>query len=435
MPERVVDYRPRSYFVPYHERAQRFACIVAHRGAGKTTATINELQKGAVTCRSPRPRFAYIAPLLKQAKTVAWDTLKHAAEGLKGYVQIHEGETRVDYLHNKAQVRLFGADNPDALRGIHYDGVVIDEPAQQDPRLWEEIINPAISQRGGWVTFIGTPKGRDAFYKVWRVAESDRGTWYASRLPLSKTKILGAAEVERSRNSMSAQQYAREFECSFDEADVSQFIDGGTVEIARKRIGEKTGPRLIGVDVARHGDDRTVIICRDGSYIDPDDGITVLRGADTMQTAARVVEVADRFKPWATLIDGVGVGGGVVDRLRQLGLANVIEVNAGARPDQSDRYYNQRMEMWARMKDWLLTRGALPDRDDLADDLAAPLFEYDAQNRMRLEKKEDMKARSLPSPDLADALALTFARTFPVSAQVAAWEQKEVEVDSPLAGF
>jgi hypothetical protein len=127
-------YVAREQFVPFHARTQRFGCIVTHRRAGKTVASIHELQACALRCSKIRPRFAYVSPFLKQSKTVAWDYLREAAALAKTGGTIHESELRVDYP-NSGQVRLYGADNPDALRGIYLDGVVLDEYADMDPRL------------------------------------------------------------------------------------------------------------------------------------------------------------------------------------------------------------------------------------------------------------------------------------------------------------
>jgi hypothetical protein len=439
----LIDYSPRPYFLPFHERHQRFACIVAHRGAGKTTACMHELQRAAATKTTERPRFAYIAPLLKQAKAVAWDTLKAAVYPLKEYgAQVNEAELRVDYP-NGGQVRLFGADNPDSLRGIHLDGVVIDEPAQIDPTLWEEVVSPALAARKGWAVFIGTPKGRDGFYKRWAEALSNPALWYAVKLPASKTGALSEKELAEQRATKSESQYAREYECSFDEPAVNQFILSAEADAARKRMGVGTGPRLLGIDVARHGDDRTVAVFRNGDRIEPE-WISVWRGLDLMQTAARVAEMIEQLKPRLTFVDGVGVGGGVVDRLRQLGY-KVVDVNGGSTALKEERFVNLRAEMWSKMRDWLRDKGGIPDRDDLANDLMAPTYEFDHRNRLKLEKKEDMKARGLPSPDIADALALTFSR--PVAAEQPwvvdramgqvglQWRTGMVPDENPLAGL
>ena len=433
MTEILIDYAPRAYFVPYHERSQRFACLVAHRRAGKTTACIHDMQRAALLLKRDRPRFAYLAPLLKQAKAVAWDILKAAAVPLRRHgASVNEAELRVDYP-NGGQIRIFGADNPDALRGIYLDGTVLDEPAQIDPTLWPEVIRPALADRGGWATFIGTPKGRDAFYKVWRQAQEWPAEWYTAKLPASRTRILPESELEAARAVMSASQYAREFECSFDEPDLAQFIPAPIVDGARKRVGIGGGPKLLGVDPARFGDDRTVVLLRDGDKVLSED-IHIWRGADLMQTAARVAEIINLTRPQATFIDGVGVGGGVVDRLRQMGFP-VIDVSAGGKAGNDLRFVNLRAEMWWKVKEWLTERGSIPNRDDLADDLTAPLYEFDSSNRLKIEKKEDMKSRGLVSPDIADALAMTFARPVPVETRglAAVWQSQAAPIDSPFA--
>jgi hypothetical protein len=164
---------------------------------------------------------------------------------------------------------------------------------------------------------------------------------------------------------------------------------------------------VLGVDVARFGDDQTVLLLRNGDRVE---WIRRHRGLDLMQTAARVGEAMTRCRLDAVLVDGVGVGGGVVDRLHQMGF-RVGEVNAGGSAIDDRRHANLRAEMWAKMRAWLADRGAIPPDDrELAADLAGPQYGFDARNRLLLERKQDMKARGLASPDAADALALTFAR-------------------------
>jgi phage terminase large subunit len=129
----ILDYAPRKEFEPFHERRERFACIVTHRRAGKTVACVQELQRAAMQSRNVRPRFAYLAPFQKLAKAVAWDYLRAAMASVRPLgATVHESELRVDYT-NGAQVRLYGTDNPDAMRGIYLDGIVLDEYADMDP--------------------------------------------------------------------------------------------------------------------------------------------------------------------------------------------------------------------------------------------------------------------------------------------------------------
>jgi hypothetical protein len=218
----TIPYRPRTQFLPFHSRTERFACIVTHRRAGKTVACIHDLHRAALTCESIRPRFAYMSPFLKQAKSVAWDYLRAAvAEGRQAGASIHESELRVDYPGG-AQVRLFGADNADALRGLYLDGIVLDEHADMDPRVWPEVIRPALADRRGWAVFIGTPKGRNAFFEMWRRAQSDPG-WFALMLKASETGLIPEEELKVARRDLSEEQYAQEFECSFDAAVIGAY--------------------------------------------------------------------------------------------------------------------------------------------------------------------------------------------------------------------
>ena len=212
----LVDYQPRRQFVPFHARRQRFACIVTHRRAGKTVACIHELHRGATDAQKIRPRYAYISPFLRQSKAVTWDYLRAAiAPGGRWGASAHESELRIDYPPNGSQVRLYGADNPDAMRGIYLDGVVLDEYADMDPRLWSEIIRPALADRQGWAVFIGTPRGRNAFFELWRRSQSESG-WFSLMLKASETGLIPQSELELARRDLSEEQYAQEFECSFD---------------------------------------------------------------------------------------------------------------------------------------------------------------------------------------------------------------------------
>jgi phage terminase large subunit len=207
----VIPYLPRPAFVGYHERAERWAVMVCHRRAGKTVAAINELIHRALTCKQPKPRTAYIAPLFKQAKALAWEYLKQYGLVVPGSTA-HESELRLD-LPRGGQVRLYGADNPDALRGLYLDEVVLDEYAQMRGSLWSEVIRPALADRQGGATFIGTPMGRNGFCDLWERARGDPG-WFALILKASDSGLIPAAELAAARAEMTADQYAQEFGCA-----------------------------------------------------------------------------------------------------------------------------------------------------------------------------------------------------------------------------
>ena len=210
-----TGYRPRPLQADIHRRLKRFSVLVCHRRFGKTVLCVNELIDRALRAARPRPRYAYIAPLYRQAKQVAWDYLKAYTAPVPERT-VNESEMRID-LPNGARIQLHGADNPDALRGIYLDGAVLDEYAQMSPALWGEVIRPALADRRGWAIFIGTPKGHNAFWRRFEEAKADRA-WYAGLFRASRTGVLDEDELEAARRDMSPEEYAQEFECSFEAA-------------------------------------------------------------------------------------------------------------------------------------------------------------------------------------------------------------------------
>lgn len=187
----------------------------------------------------------------------------------------------------------------------------------------------------------------------------------------------------------------------------SQFISTEVVEQAMERHVEpvETDPIIIGVDVARFGDDQSVFVVVRGRKLL---SIRAYRELDLMELSARVVELIKEFSPHAVFVDGAGVGAGVVDRLHQLQY-KVIEVQAGSKAEDPEKFCNKRAEMWWRMRDWLKTADIPRDALALKYDLTGIEYAYDAKMRIQLEKKSDMKKRGLASPDFADALAMAFA--------------------------
>lgn len=215
MPTIVIPYSPRPQFRAFHNRKQRWAVLVVHRRGGKTVASINDLIKGALSCQQRAPRFAYLAPFRQQAKIIAWDYLKHFTACVPGR-KISEGELYVEFP-NGGRVTLYGADNYEALRGIYLDGAVVDEPADMEEEVWTSILRPALSDRQGWCVWIGTPKGRNAFFRLYDRARNDL-EHYVMRMPASESKIIAQTELISARAAMSEAAYNREFECSFDAA-------------------------------------------------------------------------------------------------------------------------------------------------------------------------------------------------------------------------
>lgn len=217
-----IPYAPRYLQQTIHDALEthRFGVAVCHRRFGKTTLAINQLQKAALLCKRQRPRFGYIAPTYTQGKAIAWAEMKSIAQPISGHT-INESELRIDYP-NGGQVRIYGADNPDSLRGIYLDGVVLDEYGQQPPRIFSEVIRPLLADRLGWALFIGTPNGKNQFYDIihgdgkgWIGAINDP-TWFFAEYKASQTKLISAEELASSRTTQTEDEYAQEWECSFE---------------------------------------------------------------------------------------------------------------------------------------------------------------------------------------------------------------------------
>lgn len=233
----VIPYAPRRAFLPFHGRTQRFAVGVAHRRCGKTVSCINELIKSALMLEREHPpgRLAYIGPQLNQSKDNVWQYLKHyAAPVLRDK---NEGDLWVE-LVNGARIRLYGADNPDRIRGAYLDDVVLDEYADMHPEVWGTIVRPMLADYQGRATFIGTPKGRNAFFELYERALG-RDDWFTFFLPASKTGILLQTELDAAREDMTPEEYEQEFECSFDAAILGAYYGREMAEAERTlRIGD-----------------------------------------------------------------------------------------------------------------------------------------------------------------------------------------------------
>jgi hypothetical protein len=228
-----LDYYPRQVFEDFHDRQERWSVIVAHRRCGKTVLCINDLIYRALIDDKEDGRYAYVAPYMSQAKTIAFDYLLKYSRPVMA--KSNQAELWVE-LVNGARIRLFGADNPDALRGLYLDGVVLDEYADMKPSIFGAVLRPLLADRKGWCTFIGTPKGHNAFWEVYNNATQDK-SWYVKVLRASQTGLLDQAELDDAAKTMTQDQYLQEFECDFESAilgayygkEMRQLTDGGRI--------------------------------------------------------------------------------------------------------------------------------------------------------------------------------------------------------------
>jgi len=203
----------------------------------------------------------------------------------------------------------------------------------------------------------------------------------------------------------------------FPRASSTQFISGEVVDEAANKdwVEDTVNPWILGVDVARFGDDASVIYMRKGRDGRSEKYIKY-RELDSIQLSGRVAECIKKYKPAKVFVDGTGgYGSGVVDQLNAMGYSDtIVDVQFGSKAIEHEVYFNKRAEMYGKMKEWL-DYGTIPNEQELIDDLTGVEYGFARENKIQLEKKEDMKKRGLASPDIADALALTFA--FPVAAK------------------
>lgn len=217
----VIRYAPRKAFMPFHERTQRWACLVAHRRAGKTVAAINDIIRAAMFAKSQNPLYGYCAPYRSQAKSVAWDYLKVYAAPVTR--ETNESELTVELI-NGAKIRLFGADNADAMRGLGFDGIYLDEYGDFKPSVFGNVIRPALSDKQGWAVFGGTPKGKNQFWEIYETATRIPSEWFLLRLPASISGILPATELAAAQAQLAEDQYLQEYETSFEAAILGAFF-------------------------------------------------------------------------------------------------------------------------------------------------------------------------------------------------------------------
>ena len=219
MTEQVIqipfEARPLQRVVLGEMHRKRFGVLVCHRRFGKTVLAVNLLQQKALMCQKSRPRVAYVGPTYRQAKAIAWDYIKYYAGPIPGVV-FNESELRVDYP-NGGQVRIYGGDDPNSLKGLYFDEVVLDEYQLHQGEIFTEVLRPAVSDRTGGVLFLGTPNGRNQFYNMLKIAQGDPD-WFWAIYKVSQTKIIPDEELMEVRKVMSADEYAQEYECSFDAA-------------------------------------------------------------------------------------------------------------------------------------------------------------------------------------------------------------------------
>lgn len=396
--------------------------VASGHGVGKSALIAMLMCWGLDTCEDTR--IVVTANTEQQLRTKTWpevlkwrgmsitkDWWRPTKMGIFSVVPAHEENWRADAV-------TWSENNTEAFAGLHNIGkriiVITDESSTVADKVWE-VIEGALTDEGTeliWIAF-GNPTrntGRfrecfGRFRELWLRRHLDSRT-----VEGTNKRYLDELVATYGEDSDIVRVRVRGL---FPSASSMQFISSEMVDAARIRIPEPSDdPVVIGVDVARFGDDRSTIYFRrgrDARSIPP----IRLSQVDTMQLAARVAEEWRRTRAAMVCVDEGGIGAGVVDRLKQMGVP-VVGVQFGSKPlgavklSDDVKVSNRRAEIWAIMREWL-AGGAIPDDQQLADDLTGVEYGFDVRDAIILEKKEHMKERGLASPDDGDGLALTLA--------------------------
>lgn len=251
----TTGYDPRPLQLYLHQAVRRFSVILCHRRFGKTVFALNEMIDRGMRNERKNPQYAYIAPTYGQAKRVAWDYLKEYTKNIPG-ATINESELRVDIPRlgrgDRVRFMLLGAENPNSIRGMYLDGCLLDEYADMFPEIWTQVIRPALSDREGWAIFIGTPKGNNHFYDIFKIAKKLMNDgdpdWFAAVYKASETGILPQKELDAAKATMSPEEYEQEYECSFTAALTGAYYAKEMAAAAREgRICSVPYDKAIGV--------------------------------------------------------------------------------------------------------------------------------------------------------------------------------------------
>ena len=342
------------------------------------------------------------------------------ATWFRNFIESPQGlQKSTRYYYTSGQ--LWSEESPDAFAGAHnFDGemAIFDESSGIPDVIWsvqQGVFTENIVDRF-WLSFSNPRKNSGAFFEcfhknrdLWRNTQIDSRTVEGVSQQTYKNII---AEYGEDSNEAKVEVYGQ-----FPSVGDNQFIGTQVVDEAleREKYNDDNAPVVLGVDVARFGNDSTCIAVRRGRDLD---ALYTYKGLDTMQVVGKVIEIIDKHNPDLTVIDEGGLGAGVVDRLKEQRY-KVRGVNFGSRAD-SVAYANKRCEIWGAMREWLKTASigssgpnAKQDNQRLKDDLCSPNYKLNSSGAFQLESKADIKKRGMASPDQGDAIAISFS--YPVA--------------------
>lgn len=440
LPHRYKARRYQARLLDAMARGKRRACTVWHRRSGKDTTWLNY----TIWQMYQRPgTYYHLFPQRTRGRKILWegknrDGMPFLDHFPKDIIKRRREDEMLIELHPRpghsagSIWQIAGTDqNLDAIVGTNPIGVVFSEFSQMKSRAWD-LIRPILLENGGFAAFNFTPRGHNHAWDVYQVAARNPD-WYCSVETVATTRrdgpgesgapVLTAAQIEQERrDGMREPMVQQEYFCSFEAGSALQFIPYAYIQAAlmRPELPSLWAPIIIGVDVGRNRD-RCVFTVRQGSLILERVILYPYDMAQNAQTIAggRLAQLINAFPTATVFVDGVGIGGPLVDYMHTLGY-HCLPI-LGQSPPSDPRYYNKRAEMWASMREWSRSTGHLEQARDveLIAEMQAPQSRYKGDKEWLTPKDEleadDEGLEEYASPDVADSLALTFAE--PVSPQ------------------
>ena len=388
---------------------QRIAVASGH-GVGKTALTSWLIHWYMAT--RPNPQVVVTANTKNQLDSKTWRELaKWNQRAIYGHWFQH---TATRFFLKESPDTWFASaipwteQNSEAFAGTHEDHVlnVFDEASAIPDVIWDVVEGSMTTEHAKWAAFGNPTRNTGRFRECWG---RFRHRWFTMQVDSRTAKQASPEQIRAWIEDYGIESDFVKIRVlgEFPSQSDNQFIAGGDVEscMEYKADGFAGMPKILAADIARFGDDQSVICKRQGRKVLP---LVSWRGMDLMKSADKIAEAIDEWGPDAVVIDETGIGSGVVDRLRQLRY-EVFGFNGGESPRDKDTYRNRRVEIWGVMRAALRERIELPKDDQLKADLIGPEYGFTPTQQLWLEKKEDMKRRGLASPDLGDALAMTWA--------------------------
>lgn len=365
-------------------------------------------------------KVACTAPTSHQLNDVLWGEIAKwinlLPESWRSLIQVKS--ERVELISNPLEsfsvARTARKEQPEAFQGFHSDNMlfIVDEASGVEDIIFE-VGSGSMSTRGAKTLMAGNPTRSqgyfyDAFHKM-------RDNWHTIQVNCETSKMVSENWIKamQKQYGIDSDIYRVRVLGDFPRGDDNTVIPLYMIEEAIGRDVDVVNGKIIwGVDVARFGGDKSALAKRQkNTLLEP---VKTWQGKDLMQTVGIIVreyeETPQNMRPDVILVDSIGLGSGVVDRLKEQGYPT-RGVNVAESPSvDSDKYARLRDELWWKVREWLEGRDCvLPDQDELVGDLATPTFEILSSGKIKIESKADIKKRLPRSPDLADALCLTFA--------------------------